>query len=223
MTQSVLITGASRGIGLELVKKFLANGDHVYALCRRATPELSKTKAMIVENVDVKNLASLEKASKLVESPIDILINNAGIMKNEDVDSLDQEAFDSMIEQFDVNALGPMRAYSCFSRNLNRGAKVAMITSRMGSLEDNTSGGRYGYRASKAALNMFSVSLAHDLKAKEIAVGIFHPGWVQTDMTQKTGHLTAEQSAANLFERIRDLTLENSGKFYHSNSEPLPW
>lgn len=231
MARNILITGANRGIGLELTKKYLSCGDRVFALCRKVSPDLQATEASIIDNIDVTSLESLKMANQKVqeiigqEGGLDILINNAGIMKDEKLEdfSSDNYVYDSILEQFQVNSLGPMKVYGVFSSMFKAGAKVVMITSRMGSITDNTSGGRYGYRTSKTALNMLSTSLAQDLKPREIAVGIFHPGWVQTDMTGKTGHLTPEESASNLFERISELCLENSGDFYHSNGEKLDW
>lgn len=231
MARNILITGANRGIGLELTKKFLSEGDNVIALCRKSSSDLSETGARIFENVDVTDLSSLEDASRAIENTlgsdfkIDILINNAGIMRDENIEdfSKGQGVFDSILEQFEVNSLGPFKVFGTFSSHLSSGSKVAMITSRMGSIADNTSGGRYGYRTSKTALNMLSTSLAHDLKQREISVGIFHPGWVQTDMTGKTGHLTPEESASNLFQRITELGPDNTGFFYHCNGERLEW
>ena len=218
----VVITGANRGIGLELVKKYVSNGDRVFALCRNPSSKLQSLDCKIIENIDVTEFKSLNEAKDQITGNIDILINNAGIMRDESF-PLDENDFSSIREQFEVNALAPLKVVSTFENQLSAGAKIAMITSRMGSITDNTSGGRYGYRASKTALNMLSTSLSEDLKAREVSVGIFHPGWVQTDMTGGTGHLTAEQSAANLFQRIEELSLNSTGQFLHSNGENLPW
>lgn len=218
----IVITGANRGIGLNLVRKLSEQGDHVYALCRSASEELLKLDCQVIEQVDVTDFTSLKKAQNQVGEGIDILINNAGIMRDESL-PFKESHFDSIQEQFEVNALGPLKVFSVFDPSLKRGAKVVMITSRMGSISDNTSGGRYGYRASKTALNMLSQSLAHDLVGREMSVGVFHPGWVQTDMTGHTGHLTAEQSAENLCQRIQEMSLKNSGHFFHCDGSSLPW
>jgi NAD(P)-dependent dehydrogenase (short-subunit alcohol dehydrogenase family) len=138
-------------------------------------------------------------------------------------ESIDNMDFEGIERQYAVNAMGPLRVTHALLPKLSRGSKLALITSRMGSIADNTSGSRYGYRMSKAALNAAGVSLAHDLRPREIAVAILHPGWVQTEMTGKTGHVTADQSATMLLERIDGLTLESSGTFWHANGDVLPW
>ena len=122
-----------------------------------------------------------------------------------------------------INALGPLRCVTAFRNRLEKGAKVGLITSRMGSIADNTSGGMYGYRMSKAALNMAGVSLAHDLKPRGIAVALLHPGHVQTDMVGHTGNVTPDEAAKGLIGRMDALTLSNSGTFWHQNGERLPW
>lgn len=149
-----------------------------------------------------------------------LLINNAGILRDEALGSLN---FETIQQQLEVNALGPLRLTELLIPNLENPSKVAMITSRMGSIADNTSGGRYGYRMSKAALNIASVSLARDLKNKGVAVGIFHPGLVGTDMIGGHGDITPDEAAIRIIQRIDDLSLKNSGTFWHSNGELLPW
>lgn len=222
----VVITGTNRGIGLELVKRNREAGKKVYALCRKGSLELSETGAQVVEGVDVTDLNSLRKACAQVEGEVDLLICNAGVLKNEsleDLKSVSEDSFQSIQQQFDVNTMGPIKTLSCFLEKLKEGSKVAMITSRMGSIEDNTSGGRYGYRLSKGALNNVGRSLALDLKEEDIALGLFHPGWVQTEMTGKTGNLTAEESSQRLFQRMQELDLENTSSFWHPDGDILPW
>jgi NAD(P)-dependent dehydrogenase (short-subunit alcohol dehydrogenase family) len=148
------------------------------------------------------------------------LINNAGLLKDEVLGKID---YDSLREQFEINALSPLQVTEALIPNMVVGSKIANITSRMGSIADNDSGGRYGYRASKAALNAIGKSLAEDLKTKGIAVAQLHPGWVQTRMVEFSGLITTEQSAAGLIERIEQLDLSTSGGFWHSNGEELPW
>lgn len=224
MRKTVVITGANRGIGLALSKKFVERGDSVTALCRAASEELKSLGAEVIEGIDVTDLASLSTVRDHFSGKnIDILINNAGVMESELIEDFSEAAFEKMRKQFEVNSLGPLRVTSTLLDSLSKGSKVAMITSRMGSITDNTSGKKYGYRMSKVALNIASVSMAQDLAPKEIAVGIFHPGWVQTDMTGHSGHLTTEQCASNLLVRISELDLSTSGQFFHSNGEKLPW
>ncbi|TNF26175.1 MAG: SDR family oxidoreductase [Deltaproteobacteria bacterium] len=224
MSKTVVITGASRGIGLALVKKFIERGDKVTALCRKSTTDLEATCAEVIEGIDVAQLSSLSKLREHFQGKkIDILINNAGVMDSELIEDFSEAAFEKMRKQFEVNTLGPLRVTSTLLDSLSEGSKVAMITSRMGSIEDNTSGKKYGYRMSKVALNMAAVSMAQDLAPRKIAVGIYHPGWVQTDMTGHSGQLTTDQCASNLLVRISELDLSTSGQFFHSNGEKLPW
>ena len=122
-----------------------------------------------------------------------------------------------------MNALGPLRLVSALQANLSVGSKIALITSRMGSIEDNTSGGRYGYRMSKAALNAAGKSMAHDLKSRGVAVAILHPGLVSTAMINFNGQVSPEYAAAQLAERIEALNLKNTGTFWHANGDELPW
>ena len=144
----------------------------------------------------------------------------AGILRGDSLEALD---WDSVQEQIEVNALGPLRTVKALLPNLAQGAKLALITSRMGSIADNSSGGYYGYRMSKAALNAAGVSLARDLAPKKIAVAILHPGYVRTDMTGNHGNVTPEEAAKQLLARIDALTVQSSGTFWHANGEVLPW
>jgi NAD(P)-dependent dehydrogenase (short-subunit alcohol dehydrogenase family) len=221
MTNTILVTGANRGIGLAFVQCYRQRGDHVIAVCRRSSPELLQSGADICEGVDVADAESVEKLRERLHGvPIDVLINNAGILRDERLGTINYQA---VLEQFAVNALGPLRVTEALLDNFAEGAKVALITSRMGSVADNTSGGRYGYRMSKAALNMAGMSLARDLAPRGIAVAILHPGYVQTAMVGFGGDISADVSAQRLVERIDELTLERSGGFWHSNGEMLPW
>lgn len=221
MTQTILVTGANRGIGLAFVQHYRQRGDRVIAICRHTSPELLQSGAEIYEGIDVATaeaMANLRERLKGVS--IDVLINNAGILRDERLGNID---YQTVLEQFEVNALGPLRVTEALLSNLGKGAKVALITSRMGSIADNTSGGRYGYRMSKAALNMAGMSLARDLAPRGVAVAILHPGYVQTAMVGFGGDISADVSAERLVERIDQLTLESSGSFWHSNGELLPW
>jgi NAD(P)-dependent dehydrogenase (short-subunit alcohol dehydrogenase family) len=219
---TTLVTGANRGIGLALCQHLHERGEPVIAACRRTSPELQRLDGVRVEpGVDVRSdeaLAAL--ASRLRGTPVDTLIANAGILREDSLDALDPAI---VREQFEVNALGPLRTVRALLPALASGAKVALITSRMGSIADNGSGGYYGYRMSKAALNAAGVSLAHDLRPRGIAVAILHPGFVRTDMTDHAGTLEASASARLLLARIDALTLETSGGFWHASGERLPW
>jgi NAD(P)-dependent dehydrogenase (short-subunit alcohol dehydrogenase family) len=220
MTTS-LVTGANRGIGLELCAQLRARGHDVIAVCRSATPELNRLGVRVEAGIDVASDAALATlAQRLAGVRVDWLVCNAGILRHESIDALD---FASVQAQLEVNALGPLRTVHALLGNLERGAKIALITSRMGSIADNGSGGAYGYRMSKAALNAAGVSLARDLAGRGIAVALLHPGYVKTDMTGRSGNVTAQQSAAQLIERIEALTVAESGGFWHANGERLPW
>jgi NAD(P)-dependent dehydrogenase (short-subunit alcohol dehydrogenase family) len=225
-TNTIVITGANRGIGFAMAKICQERGDNVYALCRQSSVELDALGVNVVDQVDIATQAGIEKAvSALSDVAIDLLINNAGILRDEQLDDLNQE---TIIEQFNVNALAPLCLSHALLENLSSGSKIALITSRMGSVTDNTSGGRYGYRMSKAALNIAAVSLARDLDAQEIAVGIYHPGYVQTEMVNSDGKLTngeisAPVAAMRLISLMDNLSMADSGVFKHSNGEILPW
>lgn len=221
MTKTIVITGANRGIGLAMATTFSERGDHVYAVCRQTSPELDALSVNVVSSVDVTSdtgLTTMKQA--LTGQAIDVLVCNAGILRDENLSNFN---LDTMREQFEVNTLAPLRVVHALQANLNAGSKVAMITSRMGSIEDNTSGGRFGYRMSKAALNIASVSLSHDLAAQNIAVGIYHPGYVQTDMVGGNGDISASEAANRIIGLVDELSLATSGQFRHSNGEHLPW
>lgn len=217
----VVITGANRGIGLELARHYAVEGYAVIGVCRQSSEELASVAAQVIDGVDVTTNAGIEKLeSGLAGKRIDLLINNAGLLQDEQLGSID---FDSIRTQMEINAYAPLRVTEAVLPFMGQGSKIANITSRMGSIADNDSGGRYGYRASKAALNAFGKSLAVDLRPKGIAVAQLHPGYVKTRMVNFGGLITPADSAEGLAERIASLTLENTGSFWHSNGEELPW
>jgi NAD(P)-dependent dehydrogenase (short-subunit alcohol dehydrogenase family) len=217
-----LVTGTNRGIGYEYCRQLQARGDRVIAVCRSASEELKQLGVRVEEKIDITSDASVtDLRDRLNGTAIDGLINNAGIVKRVTLEDLD---FESIREQFEVNALGALRVTHALLPNLKAGSKIVLMTSRMGSIADNTSGSSYGYRMSKVALSMAGKSLAHDLKPRGIAVAILHPGLVQTRMTNFTsGGITPEESVKGLLKRIDELTLENTGTFWHANGEVLPW
>jgi NAD(P)-dependent dehydrogenase (short-subunit alcohol dehydrogenase family) len=216
----VLVTGANRGIGLEICRKLAGRGDEVIAVCRRSSNELAELGVRVLDNIDVSDGASVARLAAALEGvKIDILVNNAGILLRDNFGELD---YDDMMRQYQVNTLGPLRVTEALLPNLSSGAKVAIVSSRVGSIEDNGSGGYYGYRASKTAVNQVATNLKHELLPKGIAVAILHPGLVATGMTGGQG-ISAADSAAGLVDRIDDLTLENSGGFWHAEGYSLPW
>lgn len=217
-----VVTGSNRGIGLALTQLLQKRGDTVIAACRKRSEALEATGAEVVEGVEVTTAEGAQRLKQAVGSrTIDLLIHNAGILLwNEGLDGLDPQA---IRQQFETNALAPLLLTVALEGQLGRGSKLAFITSRMGSIEDNGSGGAYGYRMSKAALNMAGKSLAVDLAPKGVAVAILHPGMVRTDMIGGQGQVEPEQAARGLLERIDNLTLETSGGFWHANGQTLPW
>jgi|SRR5690554_368446 NAD(P)-dependent dehydrogenase (short-subunit alcohol dehydrogenase family) len=220
----VVVTGASRGIGLEFCRQYNQQGREVYAACRTISDELQELQnrgVKVVTDVDVateKGVEVLQNA--LVGQTIDILVNNAGIFGNNQLGEIN---YADIERQFLTNALAPVRLTEALLPQLVKNSKVAMITSRMGSVTDNSSGAYYGYRMSKAALNAAGVSLARDLHPRGIAVALLHPGFVQTQMVGFAGDISPAVAAERLIARIEQLTLDNSGSFWHSNGEELPW
>lgn len=217
-----VVTGANRGIGFALTKELRQRGYDVLAACRKPTPALSALGVDVVEGVEVTDPAGIERLERAVASRnIDLLINNAGILRwGDQLEALD---VDGIRQQFEVNALGPLLVTAKLRTHLRKGAKVALITSRMGSIDDNSSGGFYGYRMSKVALNMAGKSLAHDLQPQGVAVILLHPGMVKTEMVGDHGQVEPEQAARGLLARIDALTLATTGGFWHANGERLPW
>lgn len=219
--KNVVITGASRGIGLSFAKLYQARGYQVYAACRSASSELKGLGVTVIDNVDVTQDEGIAHLANALEGvSIDLLINNAGILRDEQLGLIDK---DSIRRQFETNALAPLAVTEALIHNFSANAKLALITSRMGSVADNTSGGRYGYRMSKSALNIAGMSLSHDLKPHGVAVAILHPGLVGTEMIGGYGDITPDQAAERLAQRIEELNLDNTGTFWHSNGEVLPW
>lgn len=216
----ILITGANRGIGLELCRQLSERGDEVIAVCRTASKQLDDLDLRVIEGVDVSDAESVQDLQGQTGlEGLDWLVNNAGILSVESLESLDYEA---MERQFRVNALGPLRVTRALLSKLVPNSKVGIITSRMGSIDDNTSGGYYGYRMSKAAVNMAGMSLARDLSERRIAVALLHPGMVATDMTGGRG-IPTTQSAAGLIKRMDALDMSDTGSFWHAEGERLPW
>lgn len=219
--QTVVITGASRGIGLELCRLYQQQGYQVVAAVRQSSPELDALGVEVVTGIDVTQETDVKRLSQRLDGrKIAVLVNNAGLFCYE---SLAQMDFNTLMQQINVNAVAPVRVTHALQHLLSEGSKVAMITSRMGSITDNTSGAYIGYRMSKAALNAAGVSLAHELKSKGVAVALLHPGFVQTQMVNFAGDISATEAATRLVKRIAELDLTNTGSFWHSNGELLPW
>ncbi|MDH3619389.1 MAG: SDR family oxidoreductase [Gammaproteobacteria bacterium] len=217
---TTLVTGCNRGIGLQLVSQLHDRGDAVIGVCRNASADLKDLGIRVIDGIDVSDSASVSQLkASLGDEPLDVLINNAGILRRDTFGELDYE---EMLLQYEVNALGPLRVTEALSDNLRNGSKVAIVTSRVGSIDDNGSGGNWGYRASKTAVNMIGTNLMHELKPRGIAVALLHPGLVATDMTGNHG-ISPGESASGLIARIDELSIENSGGFWHAEGYRLPW
>jgi len=221
---TALITGAAGGIGRELARQLAERGATVIAVCRKPTADFGPLPVRVEAGIDIatdEGCAAL--AARVAGVPLDLVIHNAGVLSEESLDALDAGAAVRIRQQFEVNALAPLRLTALLAPQLVKGAKLVLITSRMGSMADNTSGGYYGYRMSKAALNAAGRSLAHDLAPRGVSVTMLHPGFVRTPMTGGRGDVDAATAARNLIARIDELTPATSGSFRHANGSPLPW
>lgn len=224
--KKVLITGAGRGIGLALTKEFVAKGYQVIGTYRNATSarellQMPKESvlAVMADVTDEKTFAPLKEQLKKLKS-IDILINNSGVIGDK-ARSLLELNLDTVMDVLNVNTFGPMRVTKLVAPFLAKDAIVAQITSQMGSIADNKSGGYYDYRISKAALNMFNMCLAKEFT--NLTCIALHPGWVQTDMGGAGATVTPKESAAGLCQVITTATHKQSGEFYNYKGEKLPW
>ena len=228
----VLITGANRGLGLEFTRQYLAEGWKVLAACRNpgaaeALQRLgsSASGALTPLEMDVADSASVRRAAARVQATsIDIAINCAGIFggRAQSLGSLD---YDDWLQVLEVNLLGPARVSEAFLEHLRRGERrlIVTLTSGMGSLADNSSGGSVLYRTSKAAVNMLMRTAAIDLRPQGISCVVVNPGWVKTDMGGPNARITAQESVGALRELIAKLTPEDSGRFYNYSGREYPW
>lgn len=216
-----VVTGANRGIGLEMCRQLKARGESVFAACRKTSAELSALGCTIVEGVDIgAEDAGATIARALGETKIDVLMNNAGILVPDAMSSLETQG---LLRQFEVNAVGPLRLTIALRGRLAKGAKIGFVSSRAGSIGDGPSGGLYGYRMSKAALNMAGKNLARELAGEGVLVAVLHPGFIRTEMTGGAGNDEPDVAAKGLIARIDELTPEKSGHFFHANGQELPW
>jgi NAD(P)-dependent dehydrogenase (short-subunit alcohol dehydrogenase family) len=226
-TGTVLITGASRGLGLEFARQYAADGWRVIGCCR-APDEASELKSLgrkvEVRALDVASQDSIQHLAKaLAGTPIDVLINNAGIHG-------DRRAFGETDvalwkKTFEVNTIAPVQVLAALLENVTSSTqkKVANISSKVGSIGDGPSGGSYAYRSSKTALNMAMANAAHELQNHGITVLLLHPGWVQTDMGGPTAPVTIEQSITGMRRVIDKATHAETGHFYDYTGRQIPW
>jgi NAD(P)-dependent dehydrogenase (short-subunit alcohol dehydrogenase family) len=228
----VVVTGASRGIGLEFTRQLAARGDRVVAAVRdpaRASELASLAAgaraAVSVHRLDVTDDASVQAfAAEVGDEPVDLLINNAGVFGGSH-QSLGDVDFDDAIATYEINALGPLRLTFALLPAIRRGAgkKIAHLTSGMGSIGDNRSGGDYAYRMSKAALNMAAVTLARDLAVEKIISFVINPGWVKTDMGGARAPTEVTDSVAGMLGMIDGATADSSGRFLNWRGNEYPW
>lgn len=233
MTQAipqVLVTGANRGLGLEFVKQYLADGWRVIACCRNPLSSsalialtASAGGRLSVRELDVADFGQVERLSAILAGEsIDVLINNAGFYPEGEFGQVDYADWE---EAFRINTMAPMKMAECFVEQVARSQqrKIVTLSSKMGSVADNGSGGSYIYRSSKTAVNMVMKSLSIDLAGRGIAVGVLHPGWVLTDMGGPNALIDATRSVSGLRQVIAGLTLENAGRFIAYDGKEIPW
>jgi NAD(P)-dependent dehydrogenase (short-subunit alcohol dehydrogenase family) len=228
----LLITGANRGIGLELCSQYLAKGWDVHACCRKPKSAKALTKLadknkdkLTVHELDVTNDKQLEALkTALHNKPVDILLNNAGVhaLGASQFGNTEDKAWEEAVA---VNLIAPMKMMEHFVENVSISDKkiIASMSSKMGSIKDNTSGGSYAYRATKAALNAVMVSAAQDLHHLDITALILHPGWVRTDMGGPHGEISVEECGTMLCEILDNCTMKDSGKFFDIDGTIIPW
>ncbi len=231
--KTTLITGANRGIGLEFCRQYAADGWRVLACSRIPEkagelnsladqyPEL--VKVLVLDVADHVNIERL--AHDLDEVSIDLLIDNAGIYPDSDKHGFGHTDYAEWVQSFRVNTMAPLKMAESFVAHISRSRikTIVTITSKMGSIADNSGGGNYLYRTSKAAVNMVVKSLAIDLKQLGITAVVFHPGWVKTDMGGPNAMITAEQSVSGMRKVISSLTIADSGNFFAYDGQMIPW
>jgi NAD(P)-dependent dehydrogenase (short-subunit alcohol dehydrogenase family) len=229
---NILITGANRGIGLEMVKYSMQQGWRVFACCRNPhnadslfnIAQLSNGQ-ISVHIADMQELSTLQALSyELRHDPIDMLINNAGIYGS-DKNKFGAVDVESWLQSFQVNCIAPLKMVEAFAEQLlmGKGKLVACMSSKMASMADNGSGNSYIYRSSKAALNAVVKSLSIDLKEQGIISVALHPGWVKTEMGGANAEITARECVEQLFAHLSSLTLDDSGRFIDIDGSDIPW
>ena len=225
---TVLITGANRGLGLEFAKQYAADKYEIIACTRKINKKddlhelQANFKNISIYKLDVANFSSIDQLAKSLKIPIDILINNAGIYPDSSIDDVDYKAW---LNAFKINTLAAFKMTQAFLPHLKKGQlkKVASLTSKMGSIDDNSGGGEYLYRSSKTALNMVMKSLSIDLKPYNLALITLHPGWVRTDMGGPNGLIDADESVYGMKRQIDKLSIKTTGQFIAYDGKKIPW
>lgn len=231
--KTLLITGANRGIGLEFVRQYAAEGWRVFACCRKpaAADLLNRLINQFPDRIqahalDVTAHQQIEQlAQTLTGQPIDLLINNAGVYPPDRGDAFGKTDYAAWQHAFEVNTMAPLKMTEAFIKQVARSAlkTIVTITSKMGSVADNRGGGGYIYRSSKSGVNIVVKSLSIDLNPQKIIAVVLHPGWVKTDMGGPGALITTEQSVTGMRRVIGNLTLQDSGKFYAFDGQIVPW
>ena len=231
--KTLLITGANRGIGLEFVRQYAAEGWQVFACCRKpaAADLLNRLVNQFPDRIqahalDVTDHQQIEQlAQTLTGQPIDLLINNAGVYPPDRGDAFGKTDYAAWQHAFEVNTMAPLKMTEAFIKQVARSElkTIVTITSKMGSVADNRGGGSYIYRSSKAGVNIVVKSLSIDLNPQKIIAVVLHPGWVKTDMGGPGALITTEQSVTGMRRVIGNLTLQDSGKFYAFDGQIVPW
>ena len=224
----VLITGANRGLGLEFVKQYALDNYEVIACTRNINKkdDLHRLQASFenisIHTLDVENFLSIDQFAKTLTKPIDILINNAGLYPNSSFDHINYEAW---LNAFKINTLATFKMVKAFLPHLKKGElkKIASLTSKMGSIDDNSGGGEYLYRSSKTALNMVMKSLSIDLKPHDMSLITLHPGWVRTDMGGPNGLIDVDESVTGMKRQIDKLSIKTTGQFIAYDGKKIPW
>ncbi len=231
MNKTILITGSNRGIGLELCEQYAGDNWKVYACCRSPSTAIElnilaeKYNNISVHQLDVTKADQIQAlADELRHIAIDILFNNAGIYGPTDAyfGNTDEQKW---LECFAINTIAPIKIMEAFIKHVSSSEHkiIAAMSSKMGSMADNGSGGSYIYRSSKAALNAAMRSAAIDLKSKNIKVAILHPGWVKTDMGGPHAEISVNECVNNLREILRNLNMDTSGSFFDIDGSIIPW
>ena len=231
MAETIIITGSNRGIGLELCHQYAQSGWNVHACCRQpeSAAELiklaSEYKNISVHSLDVADTQQIKALAKRLDSvPVDILFNNAGVYGQGDgwFGNTDEEKW---LQCFRINTIAPLKMMESFVNHVcsSEHKIIATMSSKMGSMADNGSGGSYVYRSSKAAVNAVMTSAAIDLKPQGIKVATLHPGWVKTDMGGPSGEISSEQCVTQLRQILSELTLDTSGGFFDIDGSIIPW
>lgn len=226
-TRAILVIGADRGIAREIARQLGARGDQVIAACLGDGIDVVSERVRVLPGFDVTSDGSVKVAADQLRAEgttLSMLLHVAGVLGLDELGNID---FDDMRRQFEINTLGPLRVIEAFRDRLTPGSKVGIVTSRVGSLGDNSSGGMYAYRVSKAAANMVGLNLHHDLRKQGISVLMLHPGMVATALTKdfpgNHQYIQPEEAARGLIARMDELTPESAGLFMHANGQKLPW